>query len=327
MNNRILVCAAFLAVLSLTACNKQDTVTNPPHGPQLAKASSGPVISSISPSSAEIGDVLTINGSKFGGNFSQRSVMINGQLVSVINTWTVTKIEVLVPSGAAFGTGQVTVTMGSTTTNAVSFTLLPSSPVQIGSQIWMGANLSVTEYRDHTPIPEVTDQGVWNNLTTGAWCYYNNDPSTEPFYGRLYNWYAVNDPRGLAPAGWHVASDDEYKTLSMYLGMSQAEADMSGSYFGTTEGGKMKERGTNLWQGYNYGATNASGFTGLPGGIRKLGGVFDFIGFYAGWWTSTEDVSGGAAWYRGLNTNSSTILRAALGKERGMSVRCIKDNN
>jgi uncharacterized protein (TIGR02145 family) len=111
--------------------------------------------------------------------------------------------------------------------------------VTIGAQVWMAENLKVTHYRNGDPIPNVTDTAAWEGLSTGAYCEYDNDINNVATYGRLYNWYAVDDSRGLAPEGWHVPSDDEWKQLEMYLGMSQSEADDYG-WRGTDEGGEVK---------------------------------------------------------------------------------------
>jgi uncharacterized protein (TIGR02145 family) len=95
--------------------------------------------------------------------------------------------------------------------------------VLIGGQCWMMENLKVTHYRNGDPIPHVPNIGEWYGLSSGAYCDYNNDPGNVETYGRLYNWYAVDDSRNIAPEGWHVPTDDEWKQLEMYLGMSQAE--------------------------------------------------------------------------------------------------------
>ena len=120
--------------------------------------------------------------------------------------------------------------------------------VVIGNQDWMSQNLDVAVYTDGTPIPQVTDPNVWISLTTGAWCWYNNDSATyAATYGRLYNWYAVNDARGFAPQGWHIPSEAEYRTLETTLGSPFVAA-----------GGAMKS--TTGWNAPNTGATNSSGF-------------------------------------------------------------------
>ncbi len=196
--------------------------------------------------------------------------------------------------------------------------------VKIGEQWWMAENLKVTHYRNGDGISNVTGGTTWAGLTTGAYCEYNNDINNVATYGRLYNWYAVNDARNLAPAGWHVASDEEWKQLEMYLGMSQAQAD-SVEWRGSNEGGKLKETGTTHWSSPNTGATNVSGFSALPTGSRYDDGNYGGIGVYAGFWTSTESSSNGA-WNRSLYYLYSGVHRFYGHDQRfGFSVRCIKD--
>jgi uncharacterized protein (TIGR02145 family) len=171
--------------------------------------------------------------------------------------------------------------------------------IKIGDQWWMMENLKVTHYRNGDPIPHVTDGGTWKGLSTGAYCNYGNDPGNVETYGRLYNWYAVDDSRSIAPEGWHVPTDEEWKQLEMYLGMSQGQADDTG-WRGTNEGGKLKETGTTHWQSPNTGATNESGFSALPGGYRGYDGYFYTMGFTANFWSSTELYSY-LAWHRYLS--------------------------
>jgi len=195
--------------------------------------------------------------------------------------------------------------------------------IKIGDQWWMMENLKVTHYRNGDPIPNVTDNTAWYNLTTGSYCNYNNDEGNVATYGRLYNWYAVSDSRNIAPAGWHVPTDEEWKQLEMNLGMSQAQADTTG-WRGTDEGGKLKEAGTTHWDTPNGGATNGSGFTALPGGYRDTNGGFNYIGYDALFWSSTEHDSSNA-WYRLLNYYSSQVSRYYYDKRSGYSVRCVRD--
>ncbi len=138
--------------------------------------------------------------------------------------------------------------------------------VTIGSQVWMLKNLDVDHYRNGDPIPQATDPTAWKALTTGAWCWYNNDPAMGVIYGKLYNWHAVNDPRGLAPAGWHVAADSEWTSLTAFL-------------VETGAGGRLKEAGTAHWLDPNVEASNSSGFTALPGGWRAASGTFEGLKF------------------------------------------------
>lgn len=191
------------------------------------------------------------------------------------------------------------------------------SPVRIGKQVWTNKNLTVGRYRNGDKIPQVTDAAAWKNLKTGAWCWYNNDSVNGRIYGKLYNWYAVHDPRGLAPEGWHIPGDTEWTKLSAYLGGIEVA------------GGKMKsigtiEDGTGLWHVPNADASNSSRFTGLPGGFRFSQGTFDGIGYQACWWSSTEhNAANTGAWF--LLNSSAYFLKSYGGKFYGFSIRCIKD--
>jgi uncharacterized protein (TIGR02145 family) len=195
--------------------------------------------------------------------------------------------------------------------------------VTIGTQVWMAANLRVTHYRNGEDIPNVTEGPTWAALTTGAYCEYNNDANNVATYGRLYNWYAAVDSRNIAPIGWHVASNAEWKQLEMYLGMSQFQADSSG-WRGTTEGGKLKEAGYVHWTSPNTGATNESGFAALPGGYRLNYGAYYGMSNDAIFWSSTERGSI-TAWSRALSYGSSVVGCNGNYKEDGFSVRCVKD--
>ena len=195
--------------------------------------------------------------------------------------------------------------------------------IKIGEQWWMAENLKVTRYRNGDPIPNVTDESAWSDLTTGAYCSYENDPANAETYGYLYNWYAVNDPRGLAPEGWHVPTDAEWKQLEMSLGMSQSQADDVG-WRGTDEGGKLKETGTAHWKSSNEGATNESGFSALPGGGRYGNGRFLNAGDGAFFWSSTE-INRNYVWLRGLGYGDSHFNRSYNDLQNGFSVRCVRD--
>ncbi|MEO6130507.1 MAG: fibrobacter succinogenes major paralogous domain-containing protein [Saprospiraceae bacterium] len=181
----------------------------------------------------------------------------------------------------------------------------------IGTQQWMDKNLDVTTYRNGDLITYVTDPTAWAGLTTGAWCYYNNDPSNNGPYGKLYNWYAVNDPRGLAPVGWHVPTDAEFTQLTTELGGEPVA------------GGKMKVTGTTLWQTPNTGATNTSGWAGLPGGTRNYDGTFFDVGVFGLWWSASE--SPPYVWNRYLSYINAGAYRAGAYKATGYSVRCVRD--
>ena len=185
--------------------------------------------------------------------------------------------------------------------------------VKISSQFWMQQNLKTSHYRNGDPIPEITSMILWSSLTSGAWCWYNNDSVTyAAIYGKLYNWYAVNDPRGLAPKGWHVPSDIELATLSMSLG-----GDL-------VSGGEMKETGTKHWKSSNTGATNSSGFTGLPGGYCDFDGTFYYIGEQGLWWSSAAK-GADQAWLFYLDYRFSEFKKTYGTMIFGFSVRCLKD--
>jgi uncharacterized protein (TIGR02145 family) len=185
--------------------------------------------------------------------------------------------------------------------------------VVIGTQEWTVKNLDVSRYRNGDIIPEVKDPTQWANLTTGAWCYYNNDPENGKIYGKLYNWYAVNDPRGLAPEGFHIPSRTEWYYLTTFLGGSD-EA-----------GGKMKTTGTSLWKSPNTAATNESGFTGLPGGCRNSNGSFYFIGFDGYWWSWFKFDTTSSGHGRNLDYEIGAASSYGGSKGQGLSVRCIGD--
>ena len=184
--------------------------------------------------------------------------------------------------------------------------------VTICNQTWTKTNLNVSKYRNGDVIPQVQDATQWASLTTGAWCYYNNDPANGAIYGKLYNWHAANDPRGLAPSGYHIPTDTEWTSLINCLG-GEAEA-----------GGKMKEAGTTHWTNFNTSATNSSGFTGLPGGGRFEIGSFIDITANGSWWSSSELLPN-YAWHVTLYADLSNAVKDYRDKKIGYSIRCIKN--
>jgi uncharacterized protein (TIGR02145 family) len=183
--------------------------------------------------------------------------------------------------------------------------------VTIGTQVWMKENLKVSKYKNGDVIPTNLDSAAWYTTPSGAFAIYNNDAANNTIYGKLYNWYAVADPRGLCPTGWHVPSDAEWTTLENFLGGR------------SVAGGKMKAV-SSLWQSPNTGATNESGFSGLPGGSRGYHGPYLNVGTYGLWWSSTE-VSSANAWFRTLYYYSGISDRYYSGKQGGFSVRCLRD--
>jgi uncharacterized protein (TIGR02145 family) len=174
----------------------------------------------------------------------------------------------------------------------------------------MKKNLSVDHYRNGDPIPEIKDPAEWAKVKTGAWCYYFNDPENGKRYGKLYNWYAVSDPRGLAPYGQHIPSFKELKTLTDYLG-------------GIQEAGK-KLKSISGWK-ENETANNLSGFNALPGGWLICGRTFEYnnnLGFTGTWWlsTKTDGVDSFTLW----DTDGKVHI-GYWDEGFGLSVRCIKD--
>ncbi len=191
--------------------------------------------------------------------------------------------------------------------------------ITIGNQEWMAEDLRTTTYSDGTPISNVTSASEWISLSSPAYCWYMNDDSHKIPNGALYNWYAVNTQK-ICPAGWHVPSDSEWKTLEMTLGMSQSEADNDG-WRGTNEGTKLKN--TTGW--VSGSGTNESGFTAIAGGLRDWDdAAFYWLGYYSHWWTSTQE-SSYTAWDRDISYTNTAIFRFPNNKTYGMSVRCLKD--
>jgi uncharacterized protein (TIGR02145 family) len=283
--------------VSATAGDGQATITYDAPG-----SNGGSIITSYTATSLPGGITGTVTQAGSG------SITVVGLTNGTAYTFTVTATN-------AAGTSLASQPSSSVTPNVN----IPS--VTIGNQIWTNKNLDVSTYRDGTVIPKV-DDATWSTLTTGAYCYYNNDSTTyAAIYGKLYNWYAVvgihdndaNTPnKTLAPEGWHVPTDGEWTTLADYLGGA------------SVAGGKMKEAGFDHWVSPNTGATNESGFAGLPGGIRHSGGAFDFIGSGGYWWSSTE-FNTSDAWGRFLDGGVGDVYRLNERKVSGFSVRCLQD--
>ena len=193
----------------------------------------------------------------------------------------------------------------------VNFTIIAITKitsVTIGSQIWTDKNLDVTTFRDGTPILQVTGPADLAGSPTPAWCYFNNDPVNNAVYGKLYNFYAVISPRGLAPIGYHIPTYAEWTTLINYLG---------GTLYSANAGGKMKETGTSHWASPNTGATNSSGFRALPYGPTN-----PFNGF---WWSSTSYGDTKNCWGFQLSSDNGGLMLDYFNAKNCFSVRCIKD--
>lgn len=193
----------------------------------------------------------------------------------------------------------------------LSYTAFSQSEVKIGNQIWTSKNLDVSTFRNGEPIPQAKNKVEWMNFQINdipAWCYYEFNEKNGEKYGKLYNWYAVNDSRGIAPQGYHVPSDDEWNILTEFLGGS----DIAGK--------KMKSK--DGWKPYE--GDNSSGFNALPGGYWYDNGNFYKITGYGYFWSSTENHRYGA-WIRTLSGEGWRVNRLVEYKDYGLSVRCIKD--
>lgn len=199
--------------------------------------------------------------------------------------------------------------------------------IQIGTQEWMAENLKTTRFNDGSIIQLEEDNHSWDLLQAPGYCWFeNNEEVFRNMYGAYYNWFTVNSGH-LCPTGWHVPSEDDWIVLKISLGMTEEQANQFFGNAGTIEGSKIKETGTINWIDESIPATNESGFTALPGGMRPDGGVdFDGEGMGAGWWSATS-YSISNAWSHGVSYNDSGIWRSnMLSKAYGMNVRCIKDN-
>ena len=198
--------------------------------------------------------------------------------------------------------------------------------VQIGDQLWIAENLKVTHYNNGDEIPNLTINNDWTSASIGAYSDYDNNPTNSETYGRLYNWYTVNDERGICPEGYHVPTDDEYSELEVYLGMSESETNIIG-FRGTNEGSKLAGN-SELW---NIGVLvidpefGTSGFNALPAGFRVYSsGDFDTVGKHCYYWSSSEN-SNSHAWYRNLLYFNTHVYRNSPSKQSGFSIRCLGD--
>lgn len=223
----------------------------------------------------------------------------------------------------------------------------PHKTVTIGAQVWMAKNLEVSTFRNGDVIPQATSNAEWEAAGKNkqpAWCYYDNDAKNDVKYGKLYNWFAVNDPRGLAPVGYHVPTDAEWTTLENFLGVHNGKKMKSTSgwenwtedlvcancrnwnaeYRKKTACHVCKDTRVHGTKAYSGNGTNSSGFSGLPGGDRSYNGTFNFQGSQGDWWSASER-SAGSAYYRDLDHSSDNLGRYDNSKGYGFSVRCLRD--
>lgn len=286
-----------------------------------------PNIGLIIPKGAVIGDIIVILGTKFGATQGTSFVTFNTTKATEYISWTDSEIKVKVPTAVV--SGKLKVTVDGVSSKQVDYKIFnfqygtvsdingnTYKTIKICNQTWMVENLNVSRYRNGDSIPEVRDSVVWEELITGAWCYYNNDPAIGKIYGKLYNWFAVNDPRGLAPEGWHIPSNDEWTVLVDCLGGRWIAGDKLIST-GTIE------HGNGLWRSPNWSGTNESGFSAFPSGYRSIRW---FLGLYneCYWWSATEGIEVGA-WGRCISVDRSIIGNGEIKSIDGLSIRCVKD--
>lgn len=257
---------------------------------------------------SEYGSSVTSKQSPLSGN-SLTSVTANISGLSENTTYHF-RVKAINNLGTGYGADKTFLTGGNTVTDYEGNVY---QTVRIGNQVWMKENLRTTTFNDGSTIPNTTDPVIWGALITPAYCWLNNDVTTNKnTYGALYNWYAVNTGK-LCPLEWHVPTDSEWTLLTSYLG---GESDA---------GGKLKESGTVHWASPNIGATNETTFSGLPGGRRYNDGKFDSPIGYGGMWWSTTEYSSTFVWFRGLVNNSASLLTGYHFKSIGFSVRCLRD--
>ncbi len=261
----------------------------------------------------EVGDFRTSNGSgiaDFMSSIKGLSVYTNYYL-------------------RAYATNSLGTSYGNQITFITLFTDLDGNlynAVTIGTQIWMKENLKTTVLNDSTTIPQITDNHTWGSLPVSAYCWYNNDASAnKTLYGALYNWYAVHTGK-LCPTGWHVSTDSDWKTLEMFLGMSQEEANSTGNR-GYYQGVQLKSKTGWIDLFVADIGTDNVGFSALPAGLRggtDGGGMFVSLGCIGAWWVP-EEFDDSKAWFLQMDSFSNGIYRYFNQiKKSGLSVRCVK---
>jgi len=345
MKNKIRYILAFLltlllAINSITSCKKDDEEPVTGNTTPAAPTASTDTVSYISHTWTTLNSLINANNLETTISFEYDTTTTFAFSIPAYpdtltgNKSTKRSVELtgLTPSTTYYYRVKAVNSLGSVTGSERSFTTLPEftgdivfnpdliydqvtdvegnvyKTIQIGSQVWMAENLHTHKYNDGTDIPQLSYTTSWSALETGALCWYNNVTLT---YGALYNWYAVNSGK-LCPAGWHVASDEEWTTLTSFIGGTE------------TAGNKLKEQGALHWTTPNSGATNSTGFTALPGGYRYYNGVYNAGKRYGYWWTSTETNTVNAV-ARDLYYGYTNIDKINSDKRTGASVRCIKD--
>jgi len=256
----------------------------------------------------------TITGLSAGSTYYLRAYATNANTTGYGNQITITT------TGGGGGSGSGGCAGGPTTVTDIDGNVY--NVVSIGNQCWMQENLKTTHYKNGVAIPT-----QWTSTSSGACADYGNDPANTTVYGKLYNWYAVADPNGLCPTGWHEPEDWEWNVLVKTI-ESSADTTCNNCSQSQTAGGAMKEIGLTHWASPNTGATNSSGFTGLPGGYRSSSGTYTNIGYYGSWWSATNATQSSTpnAYLRYLYCfNSYVGSYGNVSKGYGFSVRCVRD--
>lgn len=255
--------------------------------------------------SPTLSDSKTEDGSETG-NFASSLTNLNPNTTYYVRAYATNIKGTTYGNEVSFKTIAADGTTGTLTYNGYTY-----KTVYINGKEWLAENLRTTTYNDGQAIPNVTDNATWEGLSTGAYCWYNNNIIYQSVWGALYNWHAINTGK-LAPAGWHVATYAEWNALKTYLGGTDVA------------GGKLKEVGTTYWTSPNTGATNATGFTAVAGGARRYDGTFQHLGFQGFWWNATE--------YNATNAKNMVMSYISSGlfsfddsKASGYSVRLVRD--
>ncbi|HRH69017.1 MAG TPA: fibrobacter succinogenes major paralogous domain-containing protein [Flavobacteriales bacterium] len=327
-----------------------DSVTYSPAGPEgaglVATMTTQSVLAMVANCRGYVGDIggspVTARGICYGTSplpdLGTAFVTVSGS-TGAFNA----QVVGLAPGTSYYARAFVTNAQGTSYGNQISFTTLSGdhlnadiiygsmsdqdgntyATVTIGSQVWMAENLRATTYANGDPIPNVTDAGQWSTLSSGAWCDYGNNATLADPYGKLYNWFAVMDPRKVCPNGWHAPTDLEWQAFELELGVPVEDLDLVQNR-GAAEnvGNNLKSAGPLHWVDSDLG-TNASGFSGLPAGYRSYTGGFAMITLETSWWSSTAGGSGG--WIRELFYGQSGIDRGFNSDRTGHSVRCLMD--
>jgi uncharacterized protein (TIGR02145 family) len=278
-------------------------------GPQGEQGPSGTVL----PNGNSNNDILFWNQNEWtvlsSGNEGQTLAICNGSLTWVTNGTCPSTTGITAVSCGATNILNPTSSYG----NLIDQDGNSYKTLRVGSQEWMAENLKTNHYLNGDPIPTIENPQQWISLSTGAACWFNNDSSQYncPF-GKLYNWYAVNDSRGICPSNWHVPTESDWNILFNQIGGLQTGAD------------KLKSTGINYWLSAPNSVSNSTGFSATGGGGRSDDGTFILFLQKGLWWTSTSAAQS-LAWDIQLSHNNSTISKIADTKTGGLSIRCIKN--